>query len=546
MSGTVNPSTRLTRYRGEPPPKKRQLTPPPTPVTPKEHPKPVDDGLPVKLKEGQRLPTQPERQDPTLSVSEYQSISESGILAASVQQSRQKWMVEGVFERYWAKPSKKKAQPDSQNPAKETMSRLGICSMIIEPHVFETTLYTVKEPQTIFVTSKLPPPPPPPPPNPQYNPFQDHKTYAPQPHSPYSQSNQSHYLTQHQTSLSSTQKLPPFREGFGLFPSSGPLPYQNTAAPSHKPAESSQSGSTLDRSEPQLGDAANEGEKPTDPVIQMLATRAASDHNLKALMKVVASGYASQEQLRSFQNHIDELNDIIKSSKNPTQQIFNRDMNLTSNNTHSFPSTHHAGSSSPYTPPAAKPTPSTSYAAPSHPPALIKPDPLNQYYSHLAPPPPKPKPSVAYKPEISAIVFDFGGGGDRFSFPRLSILEYLPGGTQVIVSFLIIRKGSSTPKSSDYKDSLSYYQTVTLRLSTPNPRTLEPLARVVAPKEEVKKYMNGIFDKMNPAKECFLTMRLPRAKEDHNVEMADPPAPVTENIIKPFYDAPSFLAPLVA
>ncbi|KAJ6161399.1 hypothetical protein N7470_004795 [Penicillium chermesinum] len=44
----------------------------------------------------------------------------------------------------------------------------------------------------------------------------------------------------------------------------------------------------------------------------MLATRAAADPELKALMRVVASSQASQEQLRAFQAHIDELNAIIK------------------------------------------------------------------------------------------------------------------------------------------------------------------------------------------------------------------------------------------
>lgn len=52
----------------------------------------------------------------------------------------------------------------------------------------------------------------------------------------------------------------------------------------------------------------------------MLATRAAADPELKALMRVVASSQASQEQLRAFQAHIDELNAIIKSREQQEQR----------------------------------------------------------------------------------------------------------------------------------------------------------------------------------------------------------------------------------
>lgn len=52
----------------------------------------------------------------------------------------------------------------------------------------------------------------------------------------------------------------------------------------------------------------------------MLATRAAADPELKALMRVVASSQASQEQLRAFQAHIDELNAIIKAREQQEQR----------------------------------------------------------------------------------------------------------------------------------------------------------------------------------------------------------------------------------
>ncbi|KAG9564673.1 hypothetical protein KCU71_g4945, partial [Aureobasidium melanogenum] len=44
-----------------------------------------------------------------------------------------------------------------------------------------------------------------------------------------------------------------------------------------------------------------------DPVVVSLASRATDNADFKALMKIVATGNASQEQLCIFQGHIDEL-----------------------------------------------------------------------------------------------------------------------------------------------------------------------------------------------------------------------------------------------
>ncbi|KAH8906362.1 hypothetical protein BR93DRAFT_881027 [Coniochaeta sp. PMI_546] len=124
----------------------------------------------------------------------------------------------------------------------------------------------------------------------------------------------------------------------------------------------------------------------------------------------------------------------------------------------------------------------------------------------------KGPPPLPPKPDISAIVFEFSGGnGDRYLFPKFSILEYVPvpQGQQVIASFLIVRKGSA----SEYPvadPTLDYYQPVTIRLYTPTGRHLDHLSRVVAPEEEVRRYMNDIMDKMTRAEYILLAMRLPR------------------------------------
>jgi hypothetical protein len=68
--------------------------------------------------------------------------------------------------------------------------------------------------------------------------------------------------------------------------------------------------------------AQQQASKPSpDPVIQMLATKAATDHNLKALMRVVASGKASQAELRVFQGHIDELNGILQARNHANRPL---------------------------------------------------------------------------------------------------------------------------------------------------------------------------------------------------------------------------------
>lgn len=122
-------------------------------------------------------------------------------------------------------------------------------------------------------------------------------------------------------------------------------------------------------------------------------------------------------------------------------------------------------------------------------------------------------PPPVSKPDISAVVFDFGTG-DRYLFPKFSILEYLQtnSGHQVVASFLIVRKGSTSEYGGD--PELDYYQPVTMRLFTHAGRHLENLARVVAPQDEVRRYMDNVMDNMTRAEYILLAMRLPRMLKD--------------------------------
>ncbi|KOS21502.1 hypothetical protein ESCO_005120 [Escovopsis weberi] len=144
-------------------------------------------------------------------------------------------------------------------------------------------------------------------------------------------------------------------------------------------------------------------------------------------------------------------------------------------------------------------------------------------------------PPPAPKPDLAAVVFDFGSG-DRFLFPKYSIVETVPtaSGQEVIASFLIVRKGSISEYGGD--PELDYYQPVTIRIAAANGRHLENLARVVAPQEEVRRYMDDVMDNMTRAEYVLLAMRLPRAPQNGDKEdgvpdeqKASSPTPRTES-----------------
>lgn len=242
--------------------------------------------------------------------------------------------------------------------------------------------------------------------------------------------------------------------------------------------------------------------KSTDPVIQMLAERAATDLSLKALMRIVANGEATSEELKRFQSHIDELTELTRVQKArlaaeaappPTIQAPPTPQSVQQVNVPPQPTL------------AANPPPPVK-VAPTPPPA-----PISQFQ-------PQPQalrskgPVPSTKPDISGLVFEFSGGnGDRYSFPKFSMLETRPNG-EVIVSFLIVRKGSSSDCPT-YDPELDYYQPITIRLYAHQPRQLDALQKIVAPPEEVRRYMDDVMDKATRAEYVLLAMRLPKETE---------------------------------
>ena len=150
----------------------------------------------------------------------------------------------------------------------------------------------------------------------------------------------------------------------------------------------------------------------------------------------------------------------------------------------------------------------------SVPPSL--PNQYQQIHPHQKEPPqPTPaKPRAAYAPPappklvtFSAIVFEFvhSNHGDRFLFPKNSILEYRDNGCTLLASFLILKDGKD-----DNSGTIEFYEPVTIYLKSQNPKVLEHLQRVVADPESVREYMKEIMGKRTRAAKAWPVYRLRR------------------------------------
>ncbi|KAF2271175.1 hypothetical protein CC78DRAFT_528089 [Lojkania enalia] len=402
----------------------------PAPESVPEEPKTV---LPTKLVEGKPLPTLPEPQPADLPAREYQSIQESGILSASLQRSRAVWISGSnfrLFHAFFTPPKKVADRTDEDKQAMQRQKEIirnfpqlgnGVeAQLVIEPHTFPIRLYGPRE--VIRATQKK---------QPMYGHWPNHNQY-----SPYQQYNNS------------------------------PTPYAKPSTPQQRP------------SQPKPPQQKPPPPKPTgpttpapDPVIHMLAQRAGVDPELKAVMKIVAEGKATKQQLEFFQGHINELTSILAKQKEaaakappppqptappapaPAAPAPAPPTPSAPSFTHPPPQPVQQNVPKPYSP-APRPTPqtpvpsgpshqshySTSYNAHSQPqqhPHAFSPG----YHQSQPPLPPPPLPS--YRP----LVFDFvEGNGDKFYFPSYSFSEWLPNNQGAKFSFLVT-KMKSKPES---------------------------------------------------------------------------------------------------
>ncbi|KAK6829789.1 hypothetical protein PG987_010373 [Apiospora arundinis] len=650
--------------------KKRTATPPeksatPTPAPPTPVPEPIveEPPLPKSVQPGNPLPTVEKAQADDLSNKAYQSVQESGVLAESLVRSRQKWIHEGIFEKYWTKPVKRKGvvKEEPNNPAKDSMTKIGTVTITVEPHVIEATMFAIKDPKppaapttnaTFRPIMQYGPPngvmPPPPKPATPATP----STPAAVPASP----SQSLAKPSTQAAAANGQALaqppppPPAQanaQSVLAAPGAAPPPPAPSAAmgqpplrspsvaapnlnqPLRSPAHASgQPGLSHPRplhspiaapgavapatpgARPPTGPPGAKpptpGAKPAtpapggaDPIIVTLAEKASEDPHLRDLMKRVAVGDAAAHELAHFQRIIDQITADYKKrggQQGPsadrlivdgrTVQYFADEVDailgivLKSNAKQKGADLIPPQGSDPLVillvrkalddaplkamvkrvaekknikfsdttdlkavldklkdlvpkdapkpqPALSAPSPSSSTARPQT--AESVPNTAPGRKSSVASTPQTPTgnsqqalrskgPPPNLKPDISGIVFEFHGGtGDRYLFPKFSILEYQAGGSQVLASFLLVRKGSKSDYGGD--PALDYYQPITIRLqaNSGTGKHLENLARVVAPQDEVKRYMDDIMSNMTRAEYILLAM--------HADERAETPRP---------------------
>lgn len=238
----------------------------------------------------------------------------------------------------------------------------------------------------------------------------------------------------------------------------------------------------------------------SDPLVILLVKKALDDMSTRNLVRRVADGKPKFNDTTDLKAILDKLKDLVPKDANRPRQATPGQVqaqapapNMTNDN-HGGAARKSSISSAPHTP-----------AAPAS----------SQALRSKGPPP-------NLKPDISAIVLEFSGGtGDRYLFPKYSILEYQAGGTQVLASFLIVRKGSKSEYGGDR--ALDYYQPITIRLYSHSPKQLENLSRVVAPADEVRRYMDDVMDNMTRAEYILLAMRLPRGDQDEQRDESEIP-----------------------
>ncbi|GAM89402.1 hypothetical protein ANO11243_074400 [Dothideomycetidae sp. 11243] len=447
-----------------------------TPPVIKQEPEEKEDTptvtlLPSRTYHSRPLPTLPQLQ-PTVALpdDEYQSVESSGVLLASLHRSRQKWLAGEFFERYWTKTTgSKKDQKNAlpNNPPKAWMKEVGRCTIIVEPLIFEVNVYISKDPAVITATQQ------------QNASIQQQQK----------QQQQSTYNSQYRPNGSQPNTPQYQNQPRPFVPSGSTIGTSTPHRPDYKPPMTNGHASPAVPAPP--------AKQSPDPVIQLLASRASTDRNLKELMKIVATGTASAEQLRTFQQHIDELNAVVAA---------------------------HTATK----PAAASPAPQqqqqqqTPQATPRPP---IQQRPVAQALAKKEP----------IKPPFPVLLefADPGASQDRFLFPPYSIVEAL-GSYSILASFLVLRKGGEASATTLFDPDTEYYEPVTVKIDvvagTRSVEVLEHMKRSVKPADEVRKWMEEQIQTKKRADMRFLPLRLPHESqlpaEEEIIEETPPAAEV--------------------
>lgn len=231
----------------------------------------------------------------------------------------------------------------------------------------------------------------------------------------------------------------------------------------------------------------------------MLANRASSDTELKALMKEVATGNATQDQLRIFQKHIDELTGIIQKQKKDEEDRAAREQQRAN-------MIQYDGASD------MKPQPPIQQP--------IQPQqPLQSRQPYPMPAPQTPnyqnqQPTWTPPPQTNLpVILQFttqGATEDRFWFPQNSILEPLSP-QHLLVSFMLSRKGREAVDTTGLELDKEYWQPITMMIEVAYGREeiMNCIRRWCKPAEEVRKCMEDTMKRCQRAPESYLALRLP-------------------------------------
>lgn len=460
--------------------------------------KAVPGGLPAKVSDHRPLPTLAEPQSVSLAKEEYQSIAASAVIHASLDRSRLRWVHEGIFERYWVKPEsgKNARPPPPNNPDVKLQKHKGACRIRIEPHILEAELYVEeKPPQQVKQVKQYVAPAVQSQAGHQYK----HQPYVQQPHH--------------------SQTLPPIQHtGTGQTSVGNTLPHISSMSQSPAHSQPPASRAQPSTSQPQP-------EKKQDPVISMLATRASSDPELKALMKEVATGNANPDQLKIFQGHIDELTKTINEKKKKEDEDA---------------ATGQAST------PTAQQDEVIQYDGPSESGQAAnkqaqqrlyqKAQPVYQH-QHIWSPQSSPAPAPIPVPKHPTLILAFtttGATEDRFLFPQNSILESLSP-QHLLVSFLVTRKGREAADAAGVDPETEYWQAVTLMVEVAYNREylIECVRRWVKPAEEVRKHMEDVMARCTRAPDTYLALRLPFKAEAIDESKEGTPVRFVEESTKP-------------
>ncbi|KAJ8099876.1 hypothetical protein POJ06DRAFT_254747 [Lipomyces tetrasporus] len=450
-------------------------------------------------------------------------------LAVSLQRSRRTWLTGCMFEKFWTRPQRGRKLADGQYNARDKMAKLCECNVQIGPHFFELRLFTVKvEASTKDLVSTMAMPatskdsnasatqscsstssatlvatPSEIPAMKSFSiktpiteaPITSGQQIGPAPIEPPATSSQATEqetgnLEQQHTSSTETQPLTSTEPEQSATPGQT-TPLDTTTAPHLSQKDPVTIQQSTSRPEPSKCSPKPPSKHPNEELIDRLHALARQDPQFGELMKSVASGKASAEEVRRFQVYIAQ-----------------------SRQAEGEPGSQRTSSTS--VPPLQS----------SHNPTYHPETPL------------KPRPDLKRKEREllrdQTLVFEFKENPtDRFLFPKDSVVKLWPNGTVSAVCFLLApepaeapAEAEATPKpdKKERKKKKTIEQAETDSPPSPSdPKYYTPLnitfygiprkmqdvfIRSVHPKQQVMKYFRETSTKLNRTKDWWVYYKL--------------------------------------